>query len=311
MKNVIMVLCMATLVGFMSGEAQVSWQFANGPWHANIEDIAIGLKDGQPVMYAADSVAVDPDVAPPAVVLKSTDQGETWLKLYLPAEGVVRCVSTFRDNADIVYAAIPIVGVPDYQGAWKSEDGGETWTHLAAQPQNLLISRIVIHPTEPDIVWVGSIRAPITPIPVLYRSTSGGEAWQAFTIGEPDVHRLSVSDIAVAGDTVFVSTYNGTGQNEGVWRTRNGGLTWTREVNGMTGNLHFTSLATDPGNTDVLYAGNWGKFNPRRLYKTSNATTTCAWEMKREEPSGNYSISDLNVSSYDPQTVIASTGGFG
>jgi len=224
MKKRIVVIGLLLSVLVVSTPAQVQWQFADGPYYVNFDDFTIGLQGGQVVLYAADSVEVES--ASGALVLKSTDRGQTWQKLYLPDPGVVRCVATVRDNPNIVYAAILGAGV------YKSTNGGVSdWVRLPNQPRNLFVTRIAIDPTNSDVVWVGCQMT--ASLPVLYRSVDGGGSWEAF---EPNPHRfpvtLSVSDIVVAGDTVFVSTYGGTGQNEGVWRTRNGGTSWTRELTG-------------------------------------------------------------------------------
>jgi hypothetical protein len=55
-----------------STPAQVSWQFDNGPYYANIEDFAVGVRNGEVVLYAADSVAGES--SPSALVLKSTNR---------------------------------------------------------------------------------------------------------------------------------------------------------------------------------------------------------------------------------------------
>jgi hypothetical protein len=54
---------------------QVSWQFTNGPYYANIDDFAVGESNGQVVLYAADSAYVE--TTGDAFVLQSTDRGKT------------------------------------------------------------------------------------------------------------------------------------------------------------------------------------------------------------------------------------------
>lgn len=258
MKKVVGFLCAVMLTAFMQVHAQVSWQFNNGPYYALIDDFAAGLVNGQVILYAADSSEHS--------LMKSTNRGESWTRVLSAPIGYVRCVATFSSNANIVYAGIMGSGI------FKSTDGGITWPPLPRQPENLYPTRIAIHPTNPDIVWVGCQQ--FEGRPVLYRSVDGGGSWQPFSEGDNFPIHVSVSDIALAENTdyAWVSTY-GTRQIEGVWRTLNGGAVWSREITGMD-YQHLASLAIDPRNPDVLYAGTLARnvMSPRKIYKTTNAT---------------------------------------
>jgi photosystem II stability/assembly factor-like uncharacterized protein len=286
--------------------SQLSWTWNNGPFYAHIDDYAIGLKNGNVVIYAADSSETS--------LMKSTDRGETWIHVLSLQGSVVQSVATFKSNADLVYAGIR-AGATNDRGIWKSTDGGTSWSYLGSQPQNKSISRIAIHPTDSTIVWVGCWRIPSNPPPpVLYRSIDGGLSWEPF---EPDPHgfpnNVSVSDIAVTENLeyVWVSTYGGIADVVGVWRTRNGGRTWTREITGMDAdNLHFGSLAVDPNDPDVLYAGNrlLSSTTPRKLYRTTNGTTDCKWSDVYTPSSGEYSFSDIRVSPFSSDVVYVATG---
>jgi hypothetical protein len=84
--------------------AQVSWQFTNGPYYANIDDLTVGSSGGQVILYAADSTYAETPAD--AFVLKSTDRGESWVHMNivvqgLPVTGTVKCVATFRPNTII------------------------------------------------------------------------------------------------------------------------------------------------------------------------------------------------------------------
>jgi len=281
--------------------AQVSWQFSNGPYYANIDDLSTGESGGQVSMYA--TASPNDEISVFGIVLKSTDRGESWVHKDIPgATGRVTCVATFRSNPNIVYAGV------SSQGIYKSTNGGDTWTPTAT-PLNTTVSRIALHPTNSGIVWAGCLR---TGSAVLYRSTNGGADWVQMNIGAPNLHELSVSDIAVAENTnyVWVSTYSGTGANEGVWQTVDGGSGWNRRVDTMnTSNLDIASLAIDPNNPDVLYAGNRVKdTQTRRIYKTTTGTTACTWVSKYTGGTGSWGFSDLRVSRLATGLVYASAG---
>ena len=64
-------------------------------------------------------------------------------------------------------------------GVYKSTDAGETWTHVGLQ-KTRHISRLRIHPTNPDIVYVAAMGDMFGPNPErgVYRTTDGGESWE-------------------------------------------------------------------------------------------------------------------------------------
>ena len=64
-------------------------------------------------------------------------------------------------------------------GVYKSSDAGKTWTHVGlAETQN--ISRIRVHPTNPDIVFVAAFGHHAAPNPErgVFRSKDGGKTWE-------------------------------------------------------------------------------------------------------------------------------------
>ena len=64
-------------------------------------------------------------------------------------------------------------------GIYKSTDGGITWKLMGLE-KTQAIGRIVVHPTNPDIVWVAALGAPwnATPDRGLYKTTDGGTSWR-------------------------------------------------------------------------------------------------------------------------------------
>jgi photosystem II stability/assembly factor-like uncharacterized protein len=183
----IRVFVVASVVVFIGDvNAQMSWQFTNGPYYANIDDFAIGESGGQVTIYAAASPV---DVTGNGIVLKSTDRGESWIHRDIPgATGKVTCITAFRSDPNIVYAGV------SSQGVFKSTNGGDSWAPTGTI-LNANISRVALHPTNSNIVWAGCL---MSTTPVLYRSINGGAGWVQMNIGAPDLHQLSVSDIALA-----------------------------------------------------------------------------------------------------------------
>ncbi|HEX6315861.1 MAG TPA: hypothetical protein VFZ73_13415 [Gemmatimonadaceae bacterium] len=129
-------------------------------------------------------------------------------------------------------------------GVYKSTDGGATWTNMGLRATGR-ISRVVIHPTNPDIVYVGALGHAHGPQRErgIYRSTDGGKTWQ---------HVLFVNENAGASSLVMDPNnprilfagiwdivYNTWGResggpNSGIYVSRDGGDTWTKlQGNGL------------------------------------------------------------------------------
>ncbi len=116
---------------------------------------------------------------------KTSDGGITWRPV---TDGQIHsssvgAVAVAPSNPDIVYIG---TGEADIRGniiqgdgAYKSVDGGKTWTHIGLEAtQN--ISKIRVHPTNPDLVYVAAFGHHAAPNPDrgVFRSKDGGKTWE-------------------------------------------------------------------------------------------------------------------------------------
>ena len=174
-------------------------------------------------------------------VWKTEDAGNTWKSVsdgYFG--GSIGAVSVSESDPNIIYVGEgeqTLRGnVSSGKGMWKSNDAGESWKFIGL-PYSEHISRIRIHPKNPDIVYVGVIGNLWKPNSErgLYKSTNGGDSWNKI---------LYVSDKAGVGDIVidpnnsriiYASTWqmkrNGYRMDSGgpdskVFRSYDGGDTW-------------------------------------------------------------------------------------
>ncbi|MEK9499580.1 VPS10 domain-containing protein [Gaopeijia maritima] len=148
-------------------------------------------------------------------------------------------------------------------GVWKTDDAGHHWTPIADEALTTgAVGAIDVADSDPRVIYVGtgstSIRGNISIGRGVWRTRDGGESWSF--AGLP--HSGAIGSLIVHPDDpdrVWVAALgNPFGRNEerGVYRTRDGGETWEHALflNDSTGAV---SLAMDPRDPQVLYAGMW------------------------------------------------------
>jgi photosystem II stability/assembly factor-like uncharacterized protein len=117
-------------------------------------------------------------------VFKTTDGGQSWAPMsdrYYG--GTIGAIRVAPSNADIVYVGggeFPIRGnVSHGDGVWKTTDAGRTWKFMGLGDTKH-IGDIVVHPTNPDLVYVGALGHVFGPNPErgVFRSKDGGTTWE-------------------------------------------------------------------------------------------------------------------------------------
>ncbi len=151
-------------------------------------------------------------------------------------------------------------------GVYRSNDGGATWAHLGLEETHH-ISRIMVHPDNPDIVWVAAIGALYTPSEGrgLYVSKDGGKTWEKtlFVNNETGVIDLVVNP--KNPNQLFAATwersrkaweFKGNGAGSSMYRSDDGGMTWKKIVTGFPQGEFVGRIGLDISskNPNVLYA---------------------------------------------------------
>ena len=147
-------------------------------------------------------------------------------------------------------------------GVWKTTNGGITWQASSSGLGSESIGELAVAPSDSNLLWAGtgeknSLRSAYWGDGV-YKSTNGGRAWTKMgladsrAIGRIAIHPTDPNVVYVAA----LGHLWGAGGERGVYKTTDGGTTWTRVllVNDTTG---FVDLAMDPSNPQVLYAAAW------------------------------------------------------
>lgn len=205
-------------------------------------------------------------------VFRSVDGGLTWDPVFddQPVLGI-GAVSVFQPNPDIVWAGTgegnPRNSAGVGRGLYKSVDGGDTWSFVGLG-ESERIHRILTHPTDPDVVYVGAMGPAWSDGQErgVYRTRDGGATWERVLwrnertgVGEmvmdptnPD--RLIAAMWEFRRDPWFLTSG---GPGSGIFTTDDGGDSWVEltEDDGLpAGDLGRIGLAISPSNPDVVYA---------------------------------------------------------
>ena len=151
-------------------------------------------------------------------------------------------------------------------GVYKSEDGGDTWKHLGLKNTGR-ISRIIIHPKNRDLIYVGALGHAYAPQKErgVFMSKNGGETWKhvlyiddntgiSDIVMDPDNSRI----LFAGGWQIDLKTWRriSGGPGGGIFQSTDGGNSWTKlKGNGLPKkDVGKIALAMTPAKSDRLYA---------------------------------------------------------
>jgi photosystem II stability/assembly factor-like uncharacterized protein len=227
-------------------------------------------------------------------VWKTTDAGNNWKNISDGFfGGTIGAIAITPTNESILY-----VGEGENSmrgnvseglgGMWKSTDDGKTWKNIGLKEARHIV-RIIVHPKNPDIIWVAAMGHLFGPNETrgVFKSTDGGQNWKKVLYvnqqtGASDlVIDPSNPEILYAGTWQLIRTpysLESGGEGSGLYKSTDGGDTWTsiKTNKGFPkGVWGITAIAVAKSNTDKLYALIENKDGG--LYMSENAGKT--WEL--------------------------------
>lgn len=189
--------------------------------------------------------------------------------------GRVRGIAVHPSNPDIVY-----IGAAS-GGLWKSIDGGATWQNLSDDFACNTFGAIAIDPNNPDVVYAGTGEVKSSGVRNiydgrgLYKSTDGGANWTQITDGFGLITQFADIEVSPHNSSiVFAALGNGYSHsnsflnNEGIWRSDDGGITWNRTLVAQN-SFNYDAAAYDvivhPTDPNRIYAA-LGMSTPSGFY---------------------------------------------
>ena len=148
-------------------------------------------------------------------------------------------------------------------GVWKSTNGGTTFKSVFDKQNVQSIGAVTIDPKNPKNVWVGTgeawTRNSVSIGDGVYRSVDGGENWTYLGLNESErIVKILVNPKDSNNVYVCVTGKLWSDSDErGVYRTRDGGKSWTRVLRGVNASTGCSMLTMDKTDPETLYAGLW------------------------------------------------------
>ncbi|HVZ23622.1 MAG TPA: hypothetical protein VG871_21260, partial [Vicinamibacterales bacterium] len=216
-------------------------------------------------------------------VYRSTDGGSTWTHVGLESSRSIARIVVHPTNPDVAYAAVvgDLWNPSAERGLYKTTDGGKTWTAVlqaSAEKDRVGAGDVAIDPSNPEIVYAALYARQRTPwsfaagpdasngkdLGGIFRSTDGGATWKKLTSGLPaSTGRIGLSVYAKNPRTLYavVQSFEGgtsniddvTSKRGGVFRSGDGGDTWTRQSDLDPRPFYFSQIRVDPQDDKKVY----------------------------------------------------------
>jgi photosystem II stability/assembly factor-like uncharacterized protein len=207
-------------------------------------------------------------------VWESSDAGRTWQPIFDSQPiGSIGALAVADSNPKIIYVgsgeADMRSDIAQGDGMYKSIDGGRSWTHIGLTDSQQ-IGRIIVHPDNPDLVYVAALGHPYGPNAErgVFRSRDGGQTWQRIlSRNDSDTGAIDLAFEPGNPRTIYAALWQtrrtpwsvyppSNGPGSGLFKSTDGGDNWTE--------LH---VASKPGRIGIAVAPS----NPQRVYAIVDA----------------------------------------
>jgi photosystem II stability/assembly factor-like uncharacterized protein len=204
-------------------------------------------------------------------VWKTTNGGVSWSNISdgFFNTGTIGAITVAESDANVVYVGTgesPIRGVSTSHGdgVYKSVDGGRTWAHLGLKATRQ-ISKITVHPSNPDIVYVGAQGSPwaATEERGVFRSIDGGANWERVLYVNADTGVSFLSMDMSNPRVIYAGLWDhrrepwnvrSGGPGSGLYKTTDGGDSWQKLENGLPKLMGNTGITVSRANPDRVWA---------------------------------------------------------
>ncbi len=203
-------------------------------------------------------------------VWKTEDAGQSWRNVSDGFLGTssVGALAVAGSDPNVIYVGMgegPVKGAASSHGdgVYRSNDAGRTWEHRGLE-RTRQISKLVVHPADEDVVYVAAQGAAYGPTPErgIYRSIDGGLNWELVLHVDTTT---GASDVSMDPDNprvLYAAMWDhhrrpweirSGGPGSGIYRSTDGGDSWSPVNEGLPAELGKIGVAATPG-SDRVYA---------------------------------------------------------
>ncbi len=257
-----------------------------GPWRGGRVTAVTGVP-GNPQLYYMGATG--------GGLWKTENAGISWENIsdeYFNV-GTIGAIGVAESDPNVIYVGTgeaPIRGVTTSHGdgMYKSTDAGMTWTHIGL-PEAGQIARVIVHPNDPDLVYVGvqgQIWGPSEERGV-YRSRDGGQTWEAVLQVNDETGATDLSMDPSNPRIIYAAMWEhgrkpwfikSGGTAGGIFKTTDGGDNWQKLEGGLPeliGKIGIDVSASSPNRIYAVVEAEPGKGG---LYRSDDYGET--WELK-------------------------------
>ena len=231
---------------------------------------------------------------------KSTSGGITWKPVFeKEVTASIGAVAIQQSNPSVIWVGTgegnPRNSLNGGYGIFKSLDGGKSWTSMGLE-KTRHIHRVIIDPTNPDIVYVAAIGSPwgVHPERGVFKTTDGGKIWHKILFAN---NKTGAADLVMdpTNPNKLIAAmwehkrdpwfFKSGGEGSGLHITHNGGKTWKKlsDEDGLPkGNLGRIGIAIAANKPKIVYALIEAKKNA--LYKSVDGGFK--WKKVNDKSSG-------------------------
>jgi len=221
-------------------------------------------------------------------IWKTTDDGLSWKNISdgFFKTGTVGSIAVSESNPNIVIAgmgehAARGVMTSMGDGVYKSTDAGKTWKHIGLD-KTRHISDVIIHPTNPDIIFVAAQGAQYaaTSERGIYRSTDGGTTWERTLFVNNltgasdlsmDMKNPSILYAAMWQHRRYPWIMESGGKDSGLYKSTDGGSTWKKMKVGLPEDFGKAGISVSRANNEIVYAVIEAEGTKGGVYKSTDA----------------------------------------
>lgn len=258
-------------------------------------------------------------------VFKTTDAGDTWVPVFDDQPSMaIGSITLDPSDRNTVYVgtgeANPSSDSFPGTGLYKSTDGGNTWANIGLENSGR-IGRIIVHPTNPNIIHVavsGYVWSP-GPDRGIYRTSNGGATWTRVLFIDEQTGAIDIVQRSDNPNVLFAAMwehYRRPGERQtggpgsGVHKSTDGGLTWSLIENGLppsgdnVGRIGLSISKTNPDVMVYVYAQTSGPLGG--VYRTTDGGNS--WTQTNDASIGNVHASfgwwfgNIRISPFDENT---------